>query len=153
MAALVLLLVNATTAPPAGAAALSVTVPVPFAPPVSVAGFSVSEASADTVSLQCLGLSLCPPARCCCCSRRGSRCHRGCWRWCRSFEAANADELALRAKGAEQEVSCYWIYARPTLRDRVAEEHPVRSQGSDRRLHPRGQLRPCPIHIARLARC
>src|SRR5207249_9199141 len=46
VAALVLLLVNATTAPPAGAAALSVTVPVLFAPPVSVAGFSVIEASA-----------------------------------------------------------------------------------------------------------
>src|SRR6266487_6588636 len=46
VAALRLLLVNATTAPPAGAAALSVTVPVLFAPPVSVAGFSVIEASA-----------------------------------------------------------------------------------------------------------
>src|SRR6478672_11590986 len=46
VAALVLLLFNATTAPPAGAAALSVTVPVLFAPPVSVAGFSVIEASA-----------------------------------------------------------------------------------------------------------
>jgi len=45
VAALVLLLVNATTAPPAGAAALSVTVPVLFAPPVSVAGFSVIEVS------------------------------------------------------------------------------------------------------------
>src|SRR5204862_5458756 len=46
VAALVLLLVNATTAPPTGAAALSVTVPVLFAPPVSVAGFTVIEASA-----------------------------------------------------------------------------------------------------------
>src|SRR6185503_16690545 len=46
VATLGLLLVNATTAPPAGAAALSVTVPVLFAPPVSVAGFSVIEASA-----------------------------------------------------------------------------------------------------------
>src|SRR5438034_11490898 len=46
VAALRLLLVNATTAPPAGAAALSVTVPVLFAPPVSVAGFWVIEASA-----------------------------------------------------------------------------------------------------------
>src|SRR5947208_9537934 len=44
VATLGLLLVNATTAPPAGAAALSVTVPVLFAPPVSVAGFSVIEA-------------------------------------------------------------------------------------------------------------
>src|SRR5437762_10932958 len=49
VAALRLLLVNATTAPPAGAAALSVTVPVLFAPPVSVAGFSVIEASAGTI--------------------------------------------------------------------------------------------------------
>src|SRR5436305_14868215 len=46
VAALRLLLVNATTAPPAGAAALSVTVPVLFAPPVTVAGFNVIEASA-----------------------------------------------------------------------------------------------------------
>src|SRR5207253_9179202 len=44
VAALRSLLVNATTAPPAGAAALSVTVPVLFAPPVSVARFSVIEA-------------------------------------------------------------------------------------------------------------
>ena len=50
VAALVLLLVNATTAPPAGAAALSVTVPVlfAFAPPVRLPGFSVIEASAET---------------------------------------------------------------------------------------------------------
>src|SRR5438067_12698140 len=46
VAALRLLLVNATTAPPDGAAALSVTVPVLFAPPVTVAGFNVIEASA-----------------------------------------------------------------------------------------------------------
>src|SRR5512133_3453102 len=45
VAALGLLLVNVTTAPPAGAAALSVTIPVLFAPPVSVAGFSATEAS------------------------------------------------------------------------------------------------------------
>src|SRR5262245_43791149 len=45
VATLGLLLVNATTAPPTGAAALSVTVPVLFAPPVRVAGFSVIEAS------------------------------------------------------------------------------------------------------------
>src|SRR5947207_11043173 len=44
VATLRLLLVNATTAPPAGAAALSVTVPMLFAPPVTVAGFSVIEA-------------------------------------------------------------------------------------------------------------
>ena len=42
VAALVLLLVNATTAPPAGAAALSVTVPVLFAPPVTAVGFTVT---------------------------------------------------------------------------------------------------------------
>ena len=48
VATLGLLLVNVTTAPPAGAAALSVTLPVLFAPPVSVAGFSVIEASAAT---------------------------------------------------------------------------------------------------------
>src|SRR5436190_1771707 len=46
VAALVLLLFSATTAPPAGAAALSVTVPVLFAPPVRLPGFSVIEASA-----------------------------------------------------------------------------------------------------------
>src|SRR5690349_24791998 len=45
VATLGLLLVKVTTAPPAGAAALSVTLPVLFAPPVSVAGFSVIEAS------------------------------------------------------------------------------------------------------------
>jgi hypothetical protein len=44
VATLGLLLVNVTTAPPAGAAALSVTLPVLFAPPVRVAGFSVIEA-------------------------------------------------------------------------------------------------------------
>src|SRR5215472_3626465 len=48
VAALVLLLVNATTAPAAGAAALSVTVPVLFAPPVSVPGFTVIETRAAT---------------------------------------------------------------------------------------------------------
>src|SRR5215471_21355399 len=48
VAALVLLLVNATTAPPAGAAALSVTVPVLFAPPVRLPGFSVIEPRAAT---------------------------------------------------------------------------------------------------------
>src|SRR6516162_907553 len=61
VAALVLLLVNATTAPPAGAAALSVTVPVLFAPPVSVAGFSVSEASADTAMLRALFVAFAVP--------------------------------------------------------------------------------------------
>ena len=48
VAALRLLLASVTTAPPAGAAALSVTVPVLFAPPVRLPGFSVIEASAAT---------------------------------------------------------------------------------------------------------
>src|SRR6516164_11689243 len=61
VAALVLLLVNATTAPPAGAAALSVTVPVLFAPPVRLAGFSVSEASADTAILRALVVGVAVP--------------------------------------------------------------------------------------------
>src|SRR5204863_9067597 len=61
VAALVLLLVNPTTAPPAGAAALSVTVPVLFAPPVSVAGLSVIEASADTGTLPPLVLPFAAP--------------------------------------------------------------------------------------------
>ena len=42
VAALRLLLANVTTAPPAGAAALSVTVPVLFAPPVTAVGFTVT---------------------------------------------------------------------------------------------------------------
>ena len=45
VAALVLLLVNVTTAPPAGAALVSVTVPVLGAPPISTEGFSVNEPS------------------------------------------------------------------------------------------------------------
>src|SRR6476620_6461345 len=44
--AAVLLLASITTAPPAGAEALSVTVPVLFAGPVRLPGFSVIEASA-----------------------------------------------------------------------------------------------------------
>src|SRR5215467_12476873 len=44
-AALALLLVSETTAPPAGAAALSVTVPVLRAPPVTVDGFITAELS------------------------------------------------------------------------------------------------------------
>src|SRR5436190_7875559 len=47
--AAVLLLASITTAPPAGAAALSVTVPVLFAGPVRLPGFSVIEASATEV--------------------------------------------------------------------------------------------------------
>jgi len=41
-----LLLESVTTEPPAGAAAVSVTVPVLFAPPVTVAGFNAMPASA-----------------------------------------------------------------------------------------------------------
>jgi hypothetical protein len=47
VAAVVLLLVRLTTAPPAGAAPLRVTVPVELLPPVTLVGFSVSE---ETVS-------------------------------------------------------------------------------------------------------
>src|SRR5438046_8853214 len=45
VAALMLLLASVTIAPPAGAAVASVTVPVLAAPPVTEAGFSVTEAS------------------------------------------------------------------------------------------------------------
>jgi len=45
LATLVLLLESATVAPPAGAAALKVTVPVEEFPPVTLVGFSVSEES------------------------------------------------------------------------------------------------------------
>ena len=44
-AAVVLLLDNATDAPPAGAAPLNVTVPVDEFPPVTLVGFSASELS------------------------------------------------------------------------------------------------------------
>jgi len=43
VAAAVLLLVSVTTAPDAGAAALSVTVPCDVLPPTTLAGFSVTE--------------------------------------------------------------------------------------------------------------
>src|SRR5215831_84466 len=43
VAALVLLLVNATTAPPAGAALVSVTVPLQGAPPINTEGFRSKE--------------------------------------------------------------------------------------------------------------
>src|SRR6185436_9992337 len=46
VAALMLPLVNVTTAPPAGAGALSLTVPVLPAGPVTVPGFSATDASA-----------------------------------------------------------------------------------------------------------
>ena len=61
MAALVLLLVNATTAPPAGAAALSVTVPVLFAPPVTAVGLTLTPTRATggfTVSVAVLATPL-----------------------------------------------------------------------------------------------
>jgi hypothetical protein len=45
LATLVLLLESATVAPPAGAAALRVTVPVEEFPPVTVVGFSVTDES------------------------------------------------------------------------------------------------------------
>jgi hypothetical protein len=45
VAAFVLLLVSATTVPPAGAAVVSVTVPVLAAPPVTAVGFSESVAT------------------------------------------------------------------------------------------------------------
>jgi len=52
VAAAVLLLVSATTAPPAGAAEPSFTVPVLLAPPATVIGFSATELSAGlTVSV------------------------------------------------------------------------------------------------------
>lgn len=44
LATVVLLLDSVTTAPPAGAAPLSVTVPVEEFPPVTLVGFSVSDA-------------------------------------------------------------------------------------------------------------
>ena len=43
VATAVLLLPNVTTAPPAGAAPLNVTVPVEEAPPVTLAGFRLTE--------------------------------------------------------------------------------------------------------------
>src|SRR4051794_41934643 len=46
-AAVVLLLTSDTTAPPTGAAALRVTVPVLPAPPVTDAGFSVTDANGE----------------------------------------------------------------------------------------------------------
>jgi hypothetical protein len=67
LATLVLLLESATVAPPAGAAALRVTVPVEEFPPATVVGFSVSEdsvavaaAEGDTSKSRTAGLgSLC----------------------------------------------------------------------------------------------
>src|SRR5438128_1625051 len=66
-ATLVLLLESATVAPPAGAAALRVTVPVEEFPPVTLVGFSVSDesvavaaAEGDTSKSRTAGLgSLC----------------------------------------------------------------------------------------------
>ncbi len=56
-----LLLVNATTAPPAGAAALSVTVPVLFAPPGTAVGLTLTPTRAAggfTVSVAVLATPL-----------------------------------------------------------------------------------------------
>ena len=47
VATLVLALDNATTAPPAGAACVSVTVPVEVLPPTNVVGFNANEESAE----------------------------------------------------------------------------------------------------------
>jgi hypothetical protein len=46
-----LLLDNATTVPPVGAAAVSVTVPVEFAPPITALGFSVNDEGTGTTPL------------------------------------------------------------------------------------------------------
>ena len=46
-----LLLDNATTVPPVGAAAVSVTVPVELAPPITVLGLSVSDEGTGTTPL------------------------------------------------------------------------------------------------------
>jgi hypothetical protein len=48
-----LLLESATVAPPAGAAPFSVTVPAEGKPPVTLVGFSVSEASVERQSGDC----------------------------------------------------------------------------------------------------
>src|SRR4029079_19326394 len=64
VAALVLPLVNVTMAPAVGAAALSVTVPVLPAPPVTVAGFRATETSAG-LTIFTMKPSL-PPAVCGC---------------------------------------------------------------------------------------
>ena len=47
-----LLLVRATTAPPAGAAELKVTVPVEGLPPVTLLGFKASEATVRAVTVR-----------------------------------------------------------------------------------------------------
>ena len=61
VAAFVLLLASVTTAPPAGAALLSVTLPVLFAPPVTAVGFTVTPFKAAgglTVSVAVLATPL-----------------------------------------------------------------------------------------------
>jgi hypothetical protein len=61
VAAFVLLLASVTTAPPAGAALLSVTLPVLFAPPVTAVGFTVTPfkaAGGFTVSVAVLATPL-----------------------------------------------------------------------------------------------
>ena len=51
VATAVLLLVNVTIAPPLGAGPLSVTVPTDEVPPVTLAGFSVTEATPGGVTV------------------------------------------------------------------------------------------------------
>src|SRR4051794_22252493 len=60
-AALTLLLVSVITAPPAGAAAPRVTVPVLFAPAVTVAGFTASEPNTAGAAIFTMNPSF-PPA-------------------------------------------------------------------------------------------
>ena len=58
VAAAVLLLPSVTTAPPAGAALLNVTVPVEEAPPVTAAGLTDTE---ETVGAFTVSVALCVP--------------------------------------------------------------------------------------------
>ena len=61
VAAEVLLLESVTTAPPAGAAALKVTVPVDELPPVTLAGFTLKLASDTTAAGFTVSVALCVP--------------------------------------------------------------------------------------------
>ncbi len=56
----VLLLLNDTDTPPAGAAPLSVTVPWDVLPPTTLVGFSVTEPNAGGVTVS-VALSVAPP--------------------------------------------------------------------------------------------
>ena len=66
VAAFVLLLVSVTSAPPTGAAAVSVTVLVLFAPPVTVAGLRATDASVATGAAIFRMKPSFPPAGCGC---------------------------------------------------------------------------------------